>query len=212
MKSLVITTPATDYSLLSIDEMREAAGVSDGSRDTELRALEARIADSITSECNVAVGVGYKPTLRQETLTETIYCPTGTYVMLSRRHEVSITSVTIDGTDTTEVVIEPESGILRRLSGNYPAVWCGSLAVIVYQAGFATVPGDLKQAAMDFYRGSLGEAGRDPYVKSEVKDIPGVGRHEVDYWVGNIPGRVSEGAVPAVVAGQLKRFRNTVIG
>lgn len=210
----MITTPATDRTLLTIDELRFLAGVSNGARDLELRNLETRIAASIMSECNIAIGSGAEPTLRRETLTETIYAPMdGEFLILSRRHSVSVSSLTLDGSiiSASGYVVDPEKGVLLRLEGTYPCYWSGQIAVVLYDAGFATVPGDLKQAAMDYFRGSLAEAGRDPFVKSETKDVPGVGSRTREFWVGNIPGQSSDGPVPAIVAEQLKRFRNRLV-
>jgi hypothetical protein len=214
VRSLVVTTPATDLTLLTIDELRFAAGVTDGSRDTELRNIEARVAASIMSECNIAIGAGAEPTLRRETLTETIYGPHSSNLMLSRRHNVTVASVSLDSVTVaaTDWVVESEKGFVSRLIGGYPCHWWGITAVVVYDAGFTVVPGDLKQAAMDYFRAVLAEAERDPFVKSLSQDVPGVMSETRDFWVGSIPGQVNAGPVPDVVAGQLKRFRNYVIG
>jgi hypothetical protein len=112
---------------------------------------------------------------------------------------------------STDYLVKQEEGVVTRLQGGYPCHWYGQTIVVVYDAGFTEVPPELKAAAMSYSRGLLAEAGRDPFVKSEGKDIPGVYSHRVDYWVGSIPGQVSEGPVPDIVAGQLKRFRNMVI-
>lgn len=214
MRSLVITTPATDLALLTIDEMRFAAGVKNGSRDAELRALESRVAASIMSECNIAIGVGAEPTLRSETVTETIYSPYGSILTLGRRHNVALSSVTLDGSavSASDYVVDAEKGMMSKLQAGYPCHWSGQVAAIVYTAGFATVPGDLKQAALDCFRSFLAESTRDPSLKSVSQDIPGLMSETRELWVGSMPGQTKEGAVPDIVAGQLKRFRNYVIG
>lgn len=210
MRVLTVTTPASDLALLTIAEMRALAGVADSSEDAELTALGLRIAAAITAECNIAVGSGSEPTLLRETLTETFYGVDAGELVLSRRHKISITSVTEDGTALAadEYLVNPEAGILKRLQSDYPVDWCARKVVIVYQAGFAEVPGDLKQAAMDFFRVAYLESSRDPMVKRVREDIPGVMEKETDYWVGSVPGQTKEGAVPDIVAGQLSRFRN----
>lgn len=208
--TLIVTTAASSLALLTIDELRAAVGDS-AATDSDLLALGLRIAAAIMSECNIAVGSGAEPTLLQETLTETFYWPRRIDLVLSRRHNIVISSVTVDGSalTATDYIVDPESGILTRISGGYPCHWGGTV-VVVYQAGFATVPGDLKAAALDFFRASLNESGRDPFVKGETTDIPGVESKTVTYWVGSVPGQSNEGAVPDIVAGQLKRFRNSV--
>lgn len=214
---LTVTTAASDHALLTITEMRALAGVTDGSQDVALSALGLRIAAAITAECNVAVGSGANPTLLQETLTETFFYVSSEDIYLSRRFGIVIVSVVEDAVtlDADEYLVDTESGLLNRLDDEgYPIRWCAQKVVVIYQAGFATtaIPGDLKQAAMDFFRTTYLEGSRDPMVKSEREDIPGVMERERQYWVGSIPGQSNEGAVPDVVAGQLKRFRNGWIG
>lgn len=211
---LAITTPASSLALLTLAELRAAADDS-AATDATLLALGLRIAASIMSECNIAIGAGGEPTLLQETLTETFYWPKRCDLILARRHNIVVTSVTVD-TDSplvsgTDYIVNPESGILTRLSSGYPCAWCGQTVIVVYQAGFATIPGDLKQAALDFFRATLNEAGRDPFVKSESVEIPGIETRRQDFWVGSVPGQSNEGAVPDIVAGQLKRFRKVVV-
>lgn len=209
---LTVTTPATSLALLTEAERRTAAGVSDGSQDAELLALDLRVAASIMSECNIAIGAGSEPTLLRETLTETFYWPNRCDLVLSRRHNIAITSITVD-TDAplvavTDYRVNPESGILTRTSSGYPFSWSGQAVVVVYQAGFATVPPELKQAATDFFRAAFNESGRDPFVKSESIEVVGIDTVRRDFWIGSVPGQSNESAVPDIVAGQLKRFRN----
>ena len=211
---LTITDEADDLQLLTIAEMRAAAGVSDDSEDASLTALGLRIAAAITSECNVAVGTGADPTLLQETLTETFYFVNGEILPLSRRFDITITSVVEDDItlDADEYMVDPETGFLTRLDDEgYPCRWRAQKIVVVYDAGFETVPGDLKQVALDSFRTFYMEATRDPLVKKLREDVPGVFEKETDYWVGAVPGQ-GEGPIPAQSMGQLKRFRNGVVG
>ncbi|RWF66848.1 hypothetical protein [Mesorhizobium sp.] len=215
MKSfLTITTPANDLTLLTIEAMREAAGITGGGSDTSLRAMEARCAASIMSECGIAVGSGGAPTLRRETLTETFYQACGEQLILSRRHEISITSIVEDSVTLidTDFIVDPESGLLNKLCSDCPSWWSARKVVVVYGAGFTTVPADLEEAAFDFFRSSWLEKSRDPLVKSERVKVENVDETERQFWVGSVPGQSSEGAVPDVVAGQLKRFRNIGLG
>ncbi|TIM07607.1 hypothetical protein [Mesorhizobium sp.] len=211
---LVVTTPASDRSLLTQAERREAIGVTDSSQDTRLAALDLRLGAAIMAECNIAVGTGAEPTLLQETLTETCRTIDAAVMMLARRHNVEITSLIEDGvmlTNEVSFTVNPESGLVTRLSDDHPRRWCAAKVVVVYKAGFAAVPDDLKMAAMDFMRLAWAEKKRDPSLKSEVIDIPDVRRVERGYWVGSVPGQSNEGAVPDIVAGQLTRFRNMMV-
>ena len=92
-----------------------------------------------------------------------------------------------------------------------PTRWCAGKIVVTYKAGFQTAPGDLKMAAMDFMRLNWADKDRDPSLKSEVIDIPDVRRVERQYWIGSVPGQDNTGPVPVIVAGQLARYRNSVI-
>ncbi|TIL30030.1 hypothetical protein [Mesorhizobium sp.] len=211
---LVVSTPATDRSLLSQAERREAVGVTDSSQDAKLATLDLRLGAAIMAECNIAIGAGAEPTLLQETLTETCRKVDAAVMVLARRHNVEITSLIEDGVTLTKDVgftVDPESGLVTRLSDDCPRRWCAAKVVVVYKAGFAAVPDDLKLAAMDFMRLAWAEKKRDPSLKSEVIDIPDVRRVERGYWVGSVPGQSNEGAVPDIVAGQLTRFRNMMV-
>jgi hypothetical protein len=141
--------------LLTTAELREAAGVTGTSQDTTLAAMGLRIAALITTECNVAVGNGAPPTLLQETLTETFWNVRTDQLVLSRRFEIAVDTLTEDDvamTEGTDFLVDPESGILTRMYSNCPGSWCAQKIVVVYDAGFATVPRDLAQAAMDFVK------------------------------------------------------------
>lgn len=215
--SLTVTTPAADLSLLTVAERRAAAGLASGdtSQDADLLALDLRVAAAIASECNVAIGSGADPTLRRETLTEAFYRLYGVdALVLSRRHNITITSVVNDGetVDTGDYHVDPESGFLTGLSDDYPSRWRGSKITIVYAAGFATVPVDLKQAAIDCFRAFYLETSRDPLVKRTSVEIEDLETVTTDYWIGSVPGQVREGPVPVAVAGQLKRFRKVAVG
>ncbi|RUM06813.1 hypothetical protein [Rhizobium chutanense] len=210
--TLAVTTKATDLTLLTEAERREAAGLAadDASKDALLLALDQRIAAAIMSECNIAIGSGAEPTLKQEVLTETFYSVHLDRLLLSRRHNVAITSLTdCESVLTTDdYIVDPEAGILTRMRSGCPSCWRSSKVIVVYEAGFETVPADLKFAAMDFFRSEWLARSRDPLVKRVQTDVFEVESTTTDYWVGSVPGQSREGAVPDIVSGQLKRFRN----
>lgn len=212
---LTVTTAATTLALLTIDEMREAAGVTGSGQDLALTKLGLRIAANIAAECNVAVASGGVPTLMQETLKETFFNVRLLNLRLSRRHNVEIIEVIQDGvTLAPDAVLAAggDSNVIFRLANGNPTGWCANNLIVSYKAGFVDAPGDLKQAAMDFFRSTYLKASRDPMVRSEHTIVPGVLETENQYWVGSVPGQSSEGPVPEVVSGQLKRFRNLTIG
>jgi hypothetical protein len=212
---LAVDTAAADTSLLTVAERRAAAGLlaADTSRDADLLAMDLRNSANICSECNIRVAGASEPTLRQEILIETFRVGSVGQLLLGRRHNVEIVSFDMDGTALTgaDYIIDPEAGMLHRLIDDDIRYWCGSKLTIKYKAGFVTVPNDLKSAAIDYLRLSWLDQARDPLVKSEEIEIQDVDRVKRDYWIGAVPGQTSEGAVPAIVAGQLKRFRNALI-
>lgn len=214
LRTLTVTTPASDPQLLTIEEMRAAVGVTDNSQDTALTARGLKVAADIAVECRIAIGSGSVPTLRRETLTEVYRGVELETLILSRRHDVTITSVTEDDIvlDAADYLVDPEKGLLWRLCDDDVTHWCASKITVVYDAGFDTIPADLKDAASEFFRASWLAAQRDPLVKGQETDIPGVMRKRTDYWVGAVPGQSNDGAVPDAVEGKLQRYRNGVVG
>lgn len=210
---LVVTDSAESLQLLTIEEMRAAAGIADSGSDAALTTLGLSVAASITSECNVAIGSGAPPTLLRETLTQTFRRVRASRLLLARRHEIEITSIDVDGEAVSpgDCEVDPESGFVSLMVDDLPSRWVGSKIVVVYQAGFETPPADLKMAATDYFRSSWLERDRDPLLKGIVEDVPGVLRTEKQFWIGSIPGQTREGPVPDIVSGQLKRFRNVAI-
>jgi len=208
---LTITTPATDLQLLNQEQLRLAAGLAadDSSQDAELAKVGLRIAAEIASACRIRVGSGGQPTLKRELVTQTFRGPRLRELILDRRHELEITAVSIDGTSLGDgdFEVEPESGLLYRLSGGSVTKWCGRSIAVVYEAGFDTVPADLAAVASDLMRLRVSAGNRDPLIKSESSEVPDVLTQRVDYWVGAVPGSTS-GPVPAEYAARLSRYMN----
>lgn len=204
-----------DRSLLTITELRAAAGVADDSLDATLTPLGNYISASITAACKVAKAGATPATLRLETVTETfLFKSLQKSLVLARRPVVEIISVTENSSvlSTDDYAIDGASGILYRssITGCYPrgpyGCWpCGN-TVVEFTAGYDDVPSDLKYAAIKFVKAELVTGSRDPLLKS-IR-IEGVSQR--DYWVDPnrssiIPGEVmnilvSGGYVDMVVA------------
>ncbi|BBK33768.1 hypothetical protein EDC65_3604 [Stella humosa] len=173
---LTVTTAAEDYNLLTPAELRQAVGLSgdDASKDATLAPLGLRVAAAIAQVCFVAPAGASPPTLRMETVTETV--PTGMRdgLLLSRRPVVAITSVVEDGAalDPGDYEVDPTTAILSRVYGGRCAYWSAGRIVVVYQAGWAAVPHDVKQAAAMWVQWLYHQAGRDPMLRSE--EVPDV--------------------------------------
>ncbi len=212
---LTVTSTASNLHLLTAAERRVAAGLEDDdeTQDTALATRSLAVAAGITSECAIATGSGADPTLKQETLTQTFYHVDTDQLVLARRHNIAMTSLTVDDVvlvENSDYIVDPESGLITRLISDCPSRWCARKIVAVYVAGFDPIPGDLKQAATDYFRALTLEGTRDPYVKSESVEVPGLESRRVDLWTGTLPGSDS-GGVPPMVSSQLTRFRNVVV-
>jgi hypothetical protein len=154
---LTVTTAATDRALLTTAELRDAVGAS--LTDPQLETLGNRVAAAIARACGVAEGGTVPVTLRLETLTETFRARRlcRRHLMLSRRPVVAISSVMEDDTivAASEYELDASAGLLNRLSSDKLADWPAvSKIVVVYRAGYETVPDDLAP------RGDLGDQQR----------------------------------------------------
>ncbi len=181
---LIVTAPAPDRTLLTIEDLRAAVGVTDGSKDALLTRLGNQVAAGITSACHVARAGAQPPTLRLETLTETFRVSHhhgglhGHELLLARRPIASVASVTIDraALDASDYEADAAAGILRRIDG----AWHGRLITVVYDAGYATVPDDLAFAARQYVQLLYWQDGRDPNLSMEMTE--GIGRQQ---WFAN---------------------------
>ncbi len=178
----VVTTPASSRSLLSQAELRAAIGVTDNSQDTALATIGARVAAMITGACRVARSGQSEPTLLSETITETFRLTKEKECLVpARRFAWQIDSMSIDGVaqTTDDYELEPNTGLIYRLSGDARVCWsCGKI-VAVYKAGFSVVPDDLKLAAAKLVSELYTVGTRDPNLR-RVK-IEGVSERE--FWI-----------------------------
>lgn len=196
--TLTVTTPATDYSLLTLAELRSAVGVTGTSKDTELRTLGNRVAALMAKACNIPSSGAYPPTLRLETLTET-FRSSGylNAIMLSRSPVVSIISLTEIDTVLGTTDYDNSAGFIQRLSSGIPTIWASGVTTVVYQAGWATVPHDLRELASKLALLLWSEKGKDPSLGSV--DIPGVISETYRY------GRPDDPLIPAEIMEGLQR-------
>lgn len=205
---LKVVSPADSLLLVDIARLRLAAGlaISDAARDAELQLLGLRLSAEIVQACRVATANGGEPTLRRETLEETFRVPRTSALLLSRRHQVEIASITVGGALVPGHLywVDEESGVVRRVCGSG---WYTGVITVTYAAGFDTVPDDLAGAVADLAKYRLSEASRDPLVRGESSEVPGVMTERTDYWVGSVPGQKS-GSLPASVSSQLRRYKN----
>lgn len=212
---LVITTPADDPYLLTIEQARVAAGLAedDDTQDAVIEALRASVSGQIYDALNIAVGSGAEPTIREETLTEVVLTAPGWPIILRRRHNVEV--ISIEGwpgvTSEEQYFVEAEAGILRRFDEDCRPGAKAARATVVYKAGFAETPPVLVAAASELIRLRKSEAERDPLVKKTVVDVDGLDRVETDFWVTAAGATAVTQPVPPSIMATIKRFRNSVM-
>lgn len=181
---LSIVTPAADPNLLTASEMRLAVGLQDFdfSKDAQLSVLNGRVSRAIASHCRISMSGTAIPTLREETLSQTVRMGRGySNILLSRRPIVSIASVVEDGVtlDASSYEIDHSAGILRRLEDDRLSSWACGKIVVVYVAGWAVVPDDIRAAASKLASEMYVAGTRDPNLKRIKVD----GVDEREYWV-----------------------------
>lgn len=181
---LTVQTPATDRTLVTLDELRTALGLAADTYETELTALNTQIADTLADWCGLAKADGVPPTFRVEALVETFRLEEeACHLILARRPIVSVASIVEWGVTLTTNDWEKEGGLLYRLDGNDCRwEWPEAKIVVTYTAGWSTVPTKLKLAATKLARMLWAEDGpdaRDPGLKRERVD----GVIEREWWV-----------------------------
>ena len=204
---LTVSSPAADPTLLTIAELRSAAGVSDQSQDAALTLIGEEVSLAIARACGIAQAGATIPTLRSETIVETQRLESGPQaIVLSRRPVTAVSSVVEDGETLTgsDYEFDGASGLLYRLDSDERTCWAIGKVVVTYIAGFSTVPPDLRRAAMKMVTEMWATVSRDPNLK-RVR-IEGVSERE--YWVAP----TTDPLVSAEVMDLLAPYRNHWIG
>lgn len=184
---ITIPSPNTDRSLLTIAQIRAAAGVLDSSQDASLTLLGDYVSAVITRACQIVTYREVPPTLRLEGVIETIRPKNREPgFSLSRGPVVEITSLIESGRALTENVdFELDGRTLYRISGEARIYWpflpafMGQPIVVTYSAGWAIVPADLVFAASRFIAAEIAKEERDPTLK--MRRIEGVSEYQ--WWV-----------------------------
>ncbi len=206
-----VSVAAPDRNLLTLAEIKSALGVTATDRDAELEAFGLQISDLIAQECGVPGDGVAPPTLRRETLIETIRLDRPiNALILARRFVADIVSLAADGAILAAADYETDraAGMVARLFTSRVVAWsCATLAV-TYSAGFETVPSNLKLAAVTVAREQWSAGERDPLVRKETVD--GVGSTE--YWVNASTGSGSDAsALSGAARAMLAPYRYYVV-
>lgn len=214
-QSFSVVVPAASLLLVPLARMRIAAGLAadDDSRDAELEALGEAIAIDIAVACKVVSDGVHPPTLLQETVTESFwFCDREEEIFMSRDKVSAVTSISESGATLTPAdwALNAGAGMLHRVNAGRPWSWLNGAVTITYTAGYAAVPADLAEIAVDIARLRLSGSARDPLVKSESIEIPDVQTRRTDYWVGALPGAAT-GPIPAEFVTRLSRYMNVYL-
>ncbi|MGJ5149864.1 phage head-tail connector protein [Bradyrhizobium sp. HKCCYLR1023] len=221
MRSVVeVLTAAGSERLTTLDRVKGELNITSSASDV---ILTSKI-DEASSDVAAAIG----KRLPSEGVRETFWhdepvhphagyrrmMPSETTLFLSRAPVTTIASVTVDDVplDAADYRLDPEAGLLDRLSSGYPCAWrfCKSV-VINYTGGFVlpgnngrTLPFGIEGAVVALVSSYWASKGRDPTLRAE--DIPGVMRRE--YWVGAVG---DPELLPPRVLASLSQFRRPVI-
>jgi len=196
---LTVTTRAPDPTLLTLAEVSEAIGTDIHDSDAALRRLNARVSELLAGACGLERAGAAVLTLREETLTETIWlrCPIDV-LYLARKPIVEVLTVT-EGDSLLTVADDyeqnSERSLLRRQSGA-ASWWATGKIVVSYRAGYLVVPPGLKELAAKLATTLRAERGRDGSLGSV--DIPGVIAETYRY------GRPDDPLIPAEIMEGLK--------
>jgi len=135
-----------------------------------------------------------------------------TKLQLSKLPLISVTSITVNDpagaytlTQGTDFAIDQAKSQLIRLdaSSGLPRRWDPIQTVVIYTAGFATIPSDIDDACSRMTKKAYWQRGRDPSVMEQ--GTPQMGN--VKYWVNPSP----DGNLPADIADLLDNYRFMVV-
>ena len=216
--------PAGPYDLIDLATVKDELDI-----DPDDTAQDARLVRAIIEE-SLAIAHYCHRVFAVETVQDVIYPERDAYpyqvpggvapLQLARWPLVAVAWVSIvdpPGTITTLVqapgfasnrpgdfLSDPAHGWLVRLDPytGYPTSWNPVMTTVVYQAGYAAIPGDLSGAALRMITARWKARGRDPLLMS--RDQPGALGSE-RYWVGGVPG--VRGPFPQEIAAVLDLYR-----
>ncbi|MBS4019542.1 MAG: hypothetical protein KGZ68_15045 [Dechloromonas sp.] len=166
-----VSVPASDRSLLTLDELRVALDLDGSESDVKLLSIGLEISDAIAAACRVPVDGIIPATLRRETIIDTMrLCHDQEQLIMTRRFVDTVSSITVNGIplDPAEFEIDKAAGLARRLSSSgYYTRWPSGIVVMTYTAGFEAVPSALKDAAKLELVARWSLSDRDPAIKRD---------------------------------------------
>lgn len=171
-----VVTPAPSLGLVTLEELKTVLGIADTdtSQDTMLQLQIDSVSAAIDNYCSrTFVRQTYRDQIRHARNWLRMGAPLQTRQLpiATATDGTPVLTITEDGNALDPVFFEVElgTGELYRLDsmGNM-GFWCSSQIVVDYDAGFDTVPADVKVAALDWLNARWMQRGRDPAVRSEA--------------------------------------------
>ncbi len=210
-----VQTPASTYNLVDLTTLKTLLGVTTSANDAYFTIVIGQASTAAQTYCNNPFVV--------ETIQDQIWPPRDgipwifhgdrNALQLSRWPLISITSVveTIANVQTTLVngtdyIADMKHGQLIRLdSYGRPTKWNTDPVIVVYSAGYATVPADVFDTVIEMVKQRWYAQTRDPAIRS--RNVSGI--METSYWFGSGPG--SDGGLPPDIQARLDKYRVPVI-
>lgn len=157
-------SPTAAVALLELDDLKAALGISGSDHDDELNGLIDEVSASIETYCGSLFGK--RDVTERHNLSEA-----GGTLVLRYTPSISLTSVTTDGVaqDKAAYRLNTLASTLKRI--DHAPFGCGE-HVIVYEAGYATIPAAVSRAALELAKYLRSAAGENDDISSEsVSDV-----------------------------------------
>lgn len=196
--TVTVTTAASTYDLTTLANVQAELDL-DGASDAILRRYISGASIAASQYCN---RVFARETLSEQLLPDrraTRLLHGGVApLQLARWPLISVASVTENDvllTEGDDYTVNKSRGQLTRLDANgLPATWPPLEIIVVYDAGYQTIPADVEDAVIRMVTKRYRAKGRDATLRSE--EIPGV--RSASYWIatgteaGNITPDVAD--------------------
>lgn len=203
-----VSVAAASIDLTLLATVKTELGITDTGLDAWLATQITQASQAAATYCNRVFA--------QETLLDYFRLDCGAdKLLLSRIPVASITTVVEDGVTLTaaDYELEASTGFLWRLDGaDNRSCWAAAKIVVTFIAGYellATLPPDIERAAIILVKQAYFAKQRDPLVKGETVEIPGVETRRSDFWVGSVPG--DNGGIPLEAQALLDPYRIILI-
>lgn len=216
MNILTVVTPAASQDLTTLTKVKSILSVSSTS-DAVLQFWIKQASGQIARFCNrVFVAEAVREEFWFEDANRVDDRDARRSVLLARYPVGVISTVSSDGVELApaDYRVDPESGLLARLSDDCLNLWSAHRVVVDYTAGYPAdnIPAELEGACISLVQEYRSASVREASVKAETIEIPGIETVRKDYWVGAIPGSSDTDGIPPSIAGQLSSFQRQALG